>query len=441
MRAVLWVWVGCALAAPPAVHPAVEVSMDRELHLLLMGQTPPRHIPGAEFRVAVFTYDDPHDTKLGNALAALVGRHVLLRSGVRSIGVIGYTGSYKRSAELPWSYFDRVEKLTEAQQASLAIWGMIQRLGEDLVIDTYVQIPKHAREQYFTWRLRLPESMGGGDLVARLRPDRVHVQRLRLPASAGGEFAEAAASIARLRGEPRPEAPVIGKITLDEVYYVKERHEDDWVYLVSSDFEGWAPLESHCEGHCRALLEAGGFAGGVLAHMARPDFVPQARPRQTAEALAVEEQLQALEGLNAGQPQEIYEQTVATVEKWIGPSRLEGLDDERGIDRGSGLPPGGAAFANLRALGHIALALQEDFRRLGDVPEEETKAAFDSVEVDIDVVSDIAFDLAEASLDDPRNTDVLHNLAVLFDYVGDSGRAGLARSLEEKLDASSESGR
>jgi hypothetical protein len=44
----------------------------------------------------------------------------------------------------------------------------------------------------------------------------------------------------------------------------------------------------------------------------------------------------------------------------------------------------------------------------------------------------IAFRLAEASLEDPRNTDVLHNLAVLFEYAGDTERAALAGRLAEE---------
>jgi hypothetical protein len=44
-------------------------------------------------------------------------------------------------------------------------------------------------------------------------------------------------------------------------------------------------------------------------------------------------------------------------------------------------------------------------------------------------VGEIAFDLADASLSDPDNADVLHNLGVLFQYAGDEKRATLARTL------------
>ena len=41
-------------------------------------------------------------------------------------------------------------------------------------------------------------------------------------------------------------------------------------------------------------------------------------------------------------------------------------------------------------------------------------------------VRDIAFELAQATLIDPRNLDVLHNLALLFQYAGEASRARLA---------------
>ncbi len=404
--------------------------MDRELRLLQMGQLPPRHIAGAEFRVAVFAYEDPHGTELGNALAALVGRHVLLRSGVSSIGVIRYEGTLEPTAETRLSYFDKVEALTAAQEASLAVWGLVRVAGDELVIDSFVQIPRPSLETHFTWKLRLPAAMGGEALSAHLRPDRIHVQRLRIPATARGDLAEAAASIDLLRSEPRPDAAPAGRLPRGQTYYVSRR-SGDWVLLRTGNREGWAPLESHCLGPCRPLLDAGQFAGGLLAHMSSPDASPHAPAGLTTEALAVEEQLAALDGLNAGRPEEIEEQSLAVVQRWIGPARRQGLDAERGIDRGGGLPPGGAAFRNVEALARIALSLQRAFRQIDDVPEGRTQETYDTLALPQAEVAEVAFDLAQASLDDPRNRDVLDNLATLFAYAGESQRADLARSLAQ----------
>ena len=42
------------------------------------------------------------------------------------------------------------------------------------------------------------------------------------------------------------------------------------------------------------------------------------------------------------------------------------------------------------------------------------------------------FRLADASLRDPRNPDVLHNLSVLFSYARDAERSALAARLTDK---------
>jgi len=59
-------------------------------------------------------------------------------------------------------------------------------------------------------------------------------------------------------------------------------------------------------------------------------------------------------------------------------------------------------------------------------------AAYDGLTPDRERVRALAFDLADASLADPGNVDVLRNLAILFAYVGDEQRAKLARSLADR---------
>ena len=89
------------------------------------------------------------------------------------------------------------------------------------------------------------------------------------------------------------------------------------------------------------------------------------------------------------------------------------------------IPPGGAAFANIRALAEVATSLQASMRR----SDEPLERRFNDVKLDPSRVRKIAFELAKSSLTDPRNTDVLNNLAVLFRYAGEDQRADLAARL------------
>ena len=124
------------------------------------------------------------------------------------------------------------------------------------------------------------------------------------------------------------------------------------------------------------------------------------------------------------------------------------MDKWTRIDRGKGTPPGGAAFANIQSLARLAMALQRAYdQRQSDLAPrlERVRERLElqhgemwvghvpnDVALEADVVRDIAFDLANASLYDPRNSDVLSNLAVLFDYAGDAKRSELARTLAQK---------
>jgi hypothetical protein len=63
------------------------------------------------------------------------------------------------------------------------------------------------------------------------------------------------------------------------------------------------------------------------------------------------------------------------------------------------------------------------------MPDDQGQAIYDSIELEPDFVGFVADSLARASQYDPRNTDVLANLGVLFDYLGDDDRAALALRL------------
>jgi len=198
------------------VRAGIRVSLEEELRLLEQGIQPRLRIAGAEFRVAVFTYEDPDETGLGNALASLVAGEILLRSRVSSIGVLRYEGSVLPEEQGGLGYFDKVERVAEAQQVTLAVWGVVRQVRERLVVDTYVQVPPGTIDEAFLWIVSLPEAMGGGDLLARLRPNRIPAQRLDLPLGAIEVLGQAARNLNELRSEPR--IRLAGQITGVEGY-------------------------------------------------------------------------------------------------------------------------------------------------------------------------------------------------------------------------------
>lgn len=434
--------IRCALLAALGVaflglstSSAMEIrSAEEELRHLDVARTLPRRIPGAEFRTAVFTYEDPDGTGLGDAVGALAARHILIRSGVSSIGVIHYEGSIGPGKNDRLSYFDKVEKLTAAQKVSLAVWGVIRHLGKEIVIDTYAQIPEPSLAEHFTWELKLPSGTGGRTLRARLRPDRIHVQRLRVPAEARAQIADAGAAHDMLRRSPAAGADVVGRLPRDEIFFIKDR-SGDWALLKTrSGLEGWVPVESHCVGGCRPLLDASGFAGRLLAYMSNRERMPEATEALTADALAIEEQLRALNALSSGITSQVTDDAFQIAQRWTGPERWTGKDDRTGIDRGSGTPPGGAAFANIRALAKMTLELHKQVREAIEQNDNlSVSEAYESVALDREWVASVAYELAEASLYDPRNLDVLENLEVLFAYAGERDRAQLAKSLSDRF--------
>lgn len=392
----------------------IEASLDEQLNILAQGRVPERLIAGAEYRVAVVSYEDPDGTGLGDTVAALAAREVLTNSGVNSIGVIFFKEGVSPSAGSRLGYFDKVEQVTAAQGVKLAVWGVIRAVGEGLEIRTYAQVPRPALERHFTWRLRLPAATGGRELLARLRPDRILVQRLQLAGAEAAALRRAAEAVSQVRERPRPDAAVTDRLPMDEIYYIADR-QGDWVRLVTrSGIDGWAPTRGHCVGPCGELLQAAGYAGGVLRYMAS-GRVPEAGGTLTDEARAVSDQLAALHLLAKGTMEELFKIESIT-RRWLARA---------------GVPPGGGAFANIQALGELSIALKEQFlmRSRHGASDAELAAIYDQVELDQGGARRQAFGLAKASLSDPRNPELLHNLAVLFAYAGDPERAALARRL------------
>ena len=420
---VLVAWCTLLFTAAMPVVAMERVDVEEQLRIIGRGESPTPRISGAEFRIGAFTYEDPDGTGLGNALAALVGHEMLLNTDVRSLGVLVFEGNLSPSQGDRLSYYDKVDRVIAAQGVSIATWGVVRRIDEQLIIDTFVQIPQELLETRFSWQGALPAAMGGGVLRSRLRPGRIRTQRLRVPASAAERFVVAADMLSELREAPNRASRVTGSVPREEVYYVRER-AGDWVQLQTRRDNGWVPLRGHCTGPCAPLLEAAAFTGALVRFMANPEDppLPEATSGLSADVLAVTEQLQVLVGLRDFAEDSMRE-PLALASRWTGSKRWTGLDERSGIDRGAGVPPGGAAFANLRAIAAIGAALAETRGA--------TAAAYDDLELPKAPIRRLADELARASLDDPRNSDVLENLAVLFDAAGDGRRAGLARDIAQ----------
>ena len=406
-----------------AASAMMKIDLETELKLIEKGKVEQR-IPGADYRVAVFAYEDPDGTGLGTGLAALIANHVLVASQVTSLGVIHYEGSLAPSHESKLSYFNKVDKVIEAQKVSLAIWGMVRSVGSTLVIDTYLQIPQPISIDSLAWKFALPARIGGGTLVAHLRPDRIHVQHLTLPRESSQLLTQAAQRTSELRKERTVASEVI-PLPLDQVYWMTDR-KDDWAELeLPSGKKGWIPITGHCLDSCRPLLDAAAFAGEILGYLSHHKMrTPNTQSGLMEDTQAIGDQILALDLIAAARFS----------------MDIDGLLDDltRRVESApqSGTPPGGAAFANVLAIGRLMSevhrAYEDQFRFTG------RKASFDELTVPTQTISNIAFDLAQASLYDPQNLDVLQNLAVLFDITGDPKRAVLAKELALKATADSQ---
>jgi hypothetical protein len=449
--------VGLAAAAP--LEAGMRVDANAELKLLELGQTPPRHIAGAAFRVAVFAYEDPDRTGLGDQIAALVERTILTGSSASSLGVLRYEGDLSPQKPGDLGYFDKVERVVASQDVALAVWGRISRSRGELVVDTYAQVPPKSVETRFTWRLRLPQDMGGAPLLARLRPNRFALQRLQLPPQAADTIRRAAQRLDELRGSPAETASVVGRLPKEQVYTVV-RQQDDWVFLqVRGGAGGWVHSPS-CPGECARVVDAATFAGGLIGYMAR-GVVPVERPGLTPEALAVRDQLLALDAL--GDP-ELIGHSLDLTQRWSARGMRPSAG---GAPQGRGLPPGGAAAANAQAMAQVSGLLMEGFSAAADrtLPELESLRQavregrvkrpagvpdgpdafvvagprglapidvgliYDRIALDKAALRSIAQELVDAALLDPRNLEILNNIAVLFRATGDTERAVKAERL------------
>ncbi|MCK8604417.1 hypothetical protein [Desulfoferrobacter suflitae] len=427
-----------------------DVPIDVRLRLLDKGGNQ-ISLPWVKHRVAIFAYEDPENTGLGEDIAILMGREILYNSNVYSLGVLSFTGELSPETYKSLSYFDKVENITKAEDVIFSIWGRIIPVGDSVRVDTFLQFAEKIEDR-LSWKFRLPFSMGGGVLQAHLRPKRILIQSIRLDTDVKSEIPNAVKALRTLRRKPKMNAKVVASIPLQKTYSV-EKEEGDWVFLsIKSGPKGWTPRAGYCTGSCKQLLEAGRFSGGLLRYVIGQGSLRDATASLSNEALAIEEQIGALDSILRGTKITDISRSLEVAQRWIGPNRLSGKDERTGIDRGNGTPPGGAAFANIEALAKIAYELHKSIyhrrehridlshapepfypRRMYDYFYTTEIKDFESIDISPHYIMRIANHLAKASLLDPNNLDVLNNLAVLFAYAGDQGRANLAMGLGKEI--------
>ena len=417
-RAFPWLTVLASLL-PAMTQASEKADLQQELKVLERGEKLQRRIPDAKFRVAVFTYEDPNNTKLGDSLATLIGRQLLVRSAVSSFGVVTYAGGLAPDESSGLSYFDKVEKVSEAQDVTMSIWGMVRRRGSTLTIDTYVQLPRALVENTLVWRVRLPARMKG-ELVAHLRPERILAQRLELPVSAANAISAAALRSNELRADTADTAAVVNVMANDKIYWM-EKSQGDWILMSAGAGQGgWVRASGGCDGVCAPVLDAADAGAALLAFLERRTL--QRFPDNLSpDVQAIRDQLEAYELIDSRNVPALR----FTTER-IG-------EQLRKAESSARVPPGGAGLANAWMIDSLVLQLQSEASgRAREAGGADILPIYQELEPDRAQVGAMAFQLAEASVSDPDNADVLHNLAVLFEYAGDEKRASLARSLAEQ---------
>jgi len=440
----------------------IEVDLNKKKHINLL-EKKILHIPHVKFRVAVFMYEDPWNTGIGNTLATLMAREILFNTAVYSLGVLTYEGDLKPDKSFNLSYFDKVEKLTKDQEVTISLWGRIKPEKNLLVIDTNIQISEYSLDNYFSWNLKLPEAMGGKSLQAHLRPDRIKLQRFKLNKELKPSLIDAADRLQVLHEKPDNKSKIVAKIPLNRVYTVIKK-ENGWIHMKIEDGkEGWINSKGHHIDACNPLLESAKFVAGLLKYSASRKLM-NATDHLTNEALAVKEQIEALDAIDSETEEEIYKNAIEPILRWIGPERWTGIDKWTKIDRGKRTPPGGAAFANGKALAEIAIKLNKRYKHehfamiqrmkqeLADMKRrnyrgmlneydlnhilEKTRnlkaEMFNKIVLNKNFIIDIANKLAKASLNDPNNIDVLINLSVLYSILNDTERIEIVNMLVKK---------
>lgn len=391
----IWVCFGLAISLGFVYSGLTQAEAIRNIDEFLVhdGKLP---FSNAHNRIAVFTFEDPDDTGLGDTLAFLTSKQILFDAHIGSLAIILFQqGLAPQKSGL--GYFEKVEKLTADHGFIAAIWGHIAREQNELVVDSYIQLfPKRA-SRFFNIHYEL--SKFEESLRASIAPKRIWVNSIRLPVSDGDNILAIAESVRSLRIKPRLVSDLVPNGYLGEgaTYRVLDR-EGDWTHLIlDNGIDGWTSINAQCDAksHCADILSGAHFLNNALRYANwKIDEVPTSQ-NHGLSAQAVSFQVHVLEILNRERDDtNKLREVIETTRIWAARKDM----------------PGTAAFANLHALARLYLLQQ-------------------TRELNQSSVREVANKLAQSSLEDPGNLDVLHNLTVLFQFLGDENKTQLAHRL------------
>ncbi len=380
-----------AATASPGTSDSIKreiVNLENELKSL--PQVATRHFPGVRNKIAVFTFEDPARTGLGDAVSFIASKSLLFHTPVRSLAIVNFQQGLAPD-DTGLSYFEKVDRIVKDQGYLASIWGEIGTVGDDYVIETYVQL--HTASDSPRLHANVNAAGLSSPLRGSLQSNRLWLQTKAIRAAEAKQLQSVAQQIRKLRMRPDAEGEQSGELSEGVQYWINNRR-GDWIELETKDGKrGWTSVRPFCQGDCQAITNAADFVSQLTIYVNAGSW------SKTPEGLrpsisAFDEQVSLLQALSGNKD---LSSAVNRARRWS-------TSDAR---------PGGAAIANLRALGQVQLLSAEG-------------------PLSRDAAAGVANDLAKAVLADPGNLDALYNLRVLFEYVGDEKRATLARNLYDE---------
>ena len=359
-------------------------------------------------RVAVFTFDDPDRTGLGDSISFLLAKKLLYSALVSSFAVVNYSQGAER--DQMGSYFDKVDLLTRDQGFLFALWGRISKINGGVHIDSFLQAQVELPQEIpYVRAVRLPAAMGGGSLIAQLNPSRIPLQSFDITDEDARGIKEAAANLAILRAKPESKSSAVARMAKDKQYTLLEK-QGPWVRVEASNgLSGWTSVDQFCLERCAQLLDAAVFTDDLVARISGRESAPVPEIL-TRDAAAFSDQLTAILAIPSD-PEKAMGITHGSKIVAPGPNGSTGE---------SALPPWAGGFANLFAVAQVGAALKAAKREQPD---------FEKVRLQNEFIRGVANDLAAASVAYPSDLTILDNLALLYAYLGDQKRRDLALSI------------
>lgn len=376
--------------APPGSESSARAKreiIELKNELKSLPQVATRHFAGVRNKIAVFTFEDPARTGLGDAVSFIASKSLLFHTPVRSLAIVNFQQGLAPDAT-GLSYFEKVDRIVQEQGYLASMWGEIGTSGDDYVIETYVQLHTAADSSRLRAKIEAPGL--SSPLQGSLQSSRLWLQTKVIPRAEVKQLQRVAAQIKKLRATPEATAEQSGELSEGVQYWINARR-GDWIELETKDGKrGWTSVRQFCQGDCQAITNAADFVSQLTVYVTAGSWSRTSKDFRPSIA-AFDAQVSLLQALNDSKE---LRSAVDRAKQWTA----------------SGARPGGAAIANLTALGEVRLLSAAG-------------------QLSRDDAARVANDLAKAVLTDPGNLDALFNLRVLFEYVGDEKRATLARDL------------